>query len=95
MQSCIVGTKLTFFAEESYKLAAEYIVANDVISFCPYFMITMRHDDGTVLCLYRINKMRENLTKIRSLAIFREFNRISRLLTHFWVRECLPLLLVD
>ena len=83
MQSCIVGIKLTFFAEESYKLAAEYIDANDVISFCPYIMIKMRHDDGTVLCLYRINKMRGNLSKLRSLAIFREFNRINRLFSHF------------
>ena len=32
----------------------------------------MRHDDGTVLCLDSMNKMRGNLTKIRSLAVFRE-----------------------
>ena len=83
MQSCTVGIKSTFFAEESYKLAAEYIEAKDVISFCPYFIIKMRHDDGTVLCLYRTNKMRENPTKIRSLAIFREFNRVNRLFSHF------------
>ena len=83
MQSCIVGIKSTFFAEESYKLAAEYIEAKDVISFCPYFMIKMCHDDGTVLCLYPTNKMRENPTKIRSLAIFREFNRINRLFSNF------------
>ena len=31
-KSCIVGIKLTFFAEESYKLAEEYIC------FCPYFI---------------------------------------------------------
>ena len=37
-KSWIVGIQLTFFAEESYKLAGEYINANDVISFCPYFM---------------------------------------------------------
>ena len=67
MQSCIVGIKSTFFAEESYKLAAEYIEAKDVISFCPYFMIKMCHDNGTVLCLYPTNKMRENPTKIGHL----------------------------
>ena len=32
----------------------------------------MRHDDVTVLCLDSMNKMRGNLTKIRSLAVFRE-----------------------
>jgi len=82
MQSCIVGIKLTFFAEESYKLAEEYINANDVISFCPYFMSTkMRHDDVTVLCLYSMNKMRGNLTKIRSLVVFREIGcLVKRLL---------------
>ena len=32
----------------------------------------MRHDDVTVLCLDSMNKMRGNLSKIRSLAVFRE-----------------------
>ena len=32
----------------------------------------MRHDDVTALCPYSMNKMRGNLTKIRSLAVFRE-----------------------
>ena len=43
-----------FFAGESHYLAGKYINANDVITFC----------------LHLMNKMRRNLIKIRSCAIF-------------------------
>ena len=53
--SCIGGMFTFTFAGESHYLAGEYINANDVITFC----------------LHLRNKMRRNLIKIRSCAIFR------------------------
>ena len=50
----------------------------------------MRHDDVTVLCLDSMNKMRGNLTKIRSLAVFREIG----CLVIFRSMKCLPVSLI-
>ena len=40
-------------------------------------------DDVIAFCLYLMNKMRRNLIKIRSCAIFNWFNRFYRLLVAF------------
>ena len=55
LHSGLWHTELSFLAEESHQLADEYINAVDVIPFCFYLM----------------NKMRRNLIKIRSYAIFK------------------------
>ena len=54
---------------ESHLLAVEYIYVDDVIAFC----------------LYLMNKMRRNLIKIKSCAIFSWF----RFSSYFKVDKCL------
>ena len=55
------------FAWEYFLRAGEYINANDIIAFC--------------LCV--MNKMRENLIKIRSCVIFRWTNQLDSFSSYF------------
>ena len=51
----------------------------DQINFCVKSGVEYINDDDVIVfCFYPMNKMRRNLIKIRSWAIFRSTNRLDR-----------------
>ena len=56
----------------------------DQINFCVKSGVKYINDDDVIVfCLYPMNKMRRNLIKIRSRAIFRSTNRLDRCSNYF------------
>ena len=56
----------------------------DQINFCVKSGVEHINDDDVIFfCLYPMNKMRRNLIKIRSWAIFRSINRLDRFSNYF------------